>query len=57
MTALVSHNRGDRLLALSLAMLTAVTLVVATEAHAFCQLFCMHGQAMVSEICAGATGR
>ena len=53
----ISVLPGDRLLILSLVMLTALSLVVATEAHAFCQLFCIHGEAMVSEICSGTTGR
>lgn len=57
MTAFANLNPGDRLLVLSLTMLTAMTLVLATDAHVFCQLFCIHGETMVSEICTGATGR
>ncbi|EHS52806.1 hypothetical protein PDO_4576 [Rhizobium sp. PDO1-076] len=57
MTTIASLNPADRMLALSLAMLTALTLVVATEAHAFCQIFCIHGEAMLTEICASQAGR
>lgn len=54
MTALQHLNRGDRLLAFAFAALTAATLVVAAEAHAFCSIFCIHGDRTVEmEICAG----
>lgn len=54
MTALQHFNPADRLLAFAFAALTAATLVVAAEAHAFCSIFCIHGdRAVEAEICAG----
>ncbi|MFY8102006.1 MAG: hypothetical protein ACOVOA_18830 [Allorhizobium sp.] len=44
----------DRLLGMTLAALTVATILLAAEAHAFCNLFCIHGMpAIEAEICAG----
>ncbi len=54
MTALDTLRPTDRLLTAILVALTAATILVAAEAHAFCNLFCIHGMAVVeAEICAG----
>lgn len=53
MTALMTLPKTDRLLGITLAALTVATILLAAEAHAFCNLFCIHGTPMVeSEICA-----
>lgn len=54
MTALMTLPKTDRLLGITLAALTVATILLAAEAHAFCNLFCIHGTPMVeTEICAG----
>lgn len=54
MTALRTLSATDRLLGMTLVALTAATMLIAAEAHAFCNLFCIHGTPMVeTEICAG----
>ena len=54
MIALATLCPTDRLLGITLAALTAATILMAAEAHAFCNLFCIHGMPMVeTEICAG----
>lgn len=54
MNALRTLPATDRLLGITLAALTAATILLAAEAHAFCNLFCIHGTPMVeTEICAG----
>ncbi|MFT2214194.1 hypothetical protein ACLJYM_20130 [Rhizobium giardinii] len=54
MNALQILRPTDRFLAVVLAVVTAATLLLATEAHAFCSLFCIHGDRMIeTEICAG----
>jgi hypothetical protein len=53
MIALRTLPATDRLLGVTLAALTAATILLAAEAHAFCNLFCIHGMPMVeTEICA-----
>jgi hypothetical protein len=53
MTALDTFRPTDRLLTAVLVALTAMTILLAAEAHAFCNLFCIHGTPMVeAEICA-----
>jgi hypothetical protein len=54
MNALAGFNTHDRLLVFSLVVLTLMTLAVATEAHAFCQIVCIHGEAMLTDICSAA---
>jgi hypothetical protein len=54
MSALKTLPATDRLLVMTLAALTVATILLAAEAHAFCNLFCIHGTPMVeTEICAG----
>ena len=54
MTMVRTLPASDRLLGATLIALTAVTLLLAAEAHAFCNLFCIHGTPMMeTEICAG----
>jgi hypothetical protein len=54
MNALMTLPTTDRLLGITLAALTAATILLAAEAHALCNLFCIHGTPMVeTEICAG----
>lgn len=54
MSALKTLPATDRLLGITLAALTAATMLIAAEAHAFCNLFCIHGMpAIEAEICAG----
>ncbi|MES5100974.1 hypothetical protein ABUK73_22345 [Agrobacterium sp. BA1120] len=54
MTALDTLRPTDRLLVATLAALTAATILLAAEAHAFCSVFCIHGMPVIeSEICAG----
>jgi hypothetical protein len=54
MTALDTLRSTDRLLSAVLIALTAATILMAAEAHAFCNLFCIHGMpAIEAEICAG----
>jgi hypothetical protein len=54
MNALMTLPTTDRLLGITLAALTVATILLAAEAHAFCNLFCIHGTPMVeTEICAG----
>ncbi len=54
MTALDTLRPADRLLAAVLVTLTAATILLAAEAHAFCNLFCIHGMPVVeTEICTG----
>lgn len=54
MTAIQTFRPTDRLLASILVALTAATILMAAEAHAFCNLFCIHGDRMIdTEICAG----
>lgn len=56
MTLLHTLPTGDRLLAAALAALTAATILMAADAHAFCRIFCLHGMPMIeSEICSGRT--
>lgn len=53
MTALATLRPTDRQLGITLIALTAATILLATEAHAFCNLFCIHGMpAIEAEICA-----
>lgn len=45
---------SDRLLLLTLAVLVVATLAVGIKTHAFCSIFCVHGDRMVeSDICSG----
>ena len=54
MNALRTLPQTDRLLGITLAALTVATILLAAEADAFCNLFCIHGTPMVeTEICAG----
>ncbi len=54
MNAIQTLLPTDRLLSAVLIALTAATILLATEAHAFCNLFCIHGMPVVdTEICAG----
>jgi hypothetical protein len=54
MNALMTLPTTERLLGITLVALTAATILLAAEAHAFCNLFCIHGTPMVeTEICAG----
>lgn len=54
MTAIQTLRPTDRLLAATLVALTAAIILLAAEAHAFCNLFCIHGMPVVdTEICAG----
>jgi hypothetical protein len=54
MTLIRTLPASDRLLGATLVALTAATLVLAAEAHAFCTLFCIHGTPMIqTEICTG----
>lgn len=54
MNTLMTLPKTDRLLGITLAALTAATILLAAETHAFCNLFCIHGTPMVErEICAG----
>ncbi len=53
MTALATLRPTDRLLGITLIALSAATILLAAEAHAFCNFFCIHGMPMVdTEICA-----
>ncbi len=53
MTALRTLPVTGRLLGITLAALTAATILLAAEAHAVCDLFCIHGERMIeTEICA-----
>lgn len=54
MTAISQLTLSDRLLAATLALLTAATLIVAAESHLLCSIFCIHGDRMIeTEICSG----
>jgi len=54
MSALKTLPATDRLLGMTLVALTAATMLIAAEAHAFCNLFCIHAMpAIEAEICAG----
>ncbi|WP_172450180.1 hypothetical protein [Rhizobium sp. TH135] len=54
MNAIQTLLPTDRLLLAVLIALTAATILLTTEAHAFCNLFCIHGMPVVdTEICAG----
>lgn len=54
MMSLRAFPATDRLLAAALVTLTAATLLLATDAHAFCRIFCIHGMpAVETDICAG----
>ncbi len=54
MTLIRTLPASNRLLGITLAALTFATLLMAAEAHAFCNLFCIHGTpAIEAEICAG----
>ena len=54
MTMVRTLPASDRLLGAMLVALTAATLLLAAEAHAFCTLFCIHGTPIIeAEICAG----
>ena len=54
MNALMTLPATDRLLGATLISLTAATILLAAEAHAFCNLFCIHGMpAIEAEICSG----
>lgn len=56
MTLLPTLPTGDRLLVAMLAALTAATILLAADAHAFCRIYCIHGMPMIdSEICSGRT--
>lgn len=50
MTSLARLPIADRLL---LGLILALSLAVAVEAHAFCSIFCIHGDAMIGQICSG----
>lgn len=53
MIAIQTLRPTDRLLAATLVALTAATILLAAEAHAFCSFFCIHGDRMLeTEICA-----
>lgn len=53
MTALKTLPATDRLLGITLIALSAATILLVTEAHAFCNLFCIHGMPPIeAEICA-----
>ncbi|XUY29121.1 hypothetical protein RMR21_018875 [Agrobacterium sp. rho-8.1] len=54
MTLIRIFPATDRQLGTIVIALTAATILLAAEAHAFCNLFCIHGMAVVeTEICAG----
>ncbi|MCX8998525.1 hypothetical protein NOF55_15525 [Rhizobiaceae bacterium BDR2-2] len=53
MNAIASLTAADRMLGLAFATLCAATLVLAAEAHVICDFFCIHGMAMIGEICSG----
>ncbi|SMC72354.1 hypothetical protein [Rhizobium sp. RU36D] len=54
MIALLTRPSTDRWLFASLIALTVATILLAAEAHAFCNLFCIHGMPMIeTEICSG----
>lgn len=54
MTLIRTLPASDRLLGITLAALTVATILLAAEAHAVCNLFCIHGMpAIDAEICAG----
>ena len=55
MSAIAELAPVDRFLALAIVMLAGATLLVAVEAHAFCSVFCIHAEAMMTEmqICSG----
>lgn len=45
---------SDRLLLLTLSLLLITTLAVGIQTHAFCSIFCVHGDRMAaSDICSG----
>ncbi|MCV3766562.1 hypothetical protein [Rhizobium sp. TRM95796] len=50
MIALAKLPIADRLL---VGVILALTLAVAAEAHAVCSILCIHGEAMIDQICAG----
>lgn len=53
MTLIQTFPATDRLLGAIVVALTAATILLAAEAHAFCNLFCIHGMAVVeTDICA-----
>jgi len=57
MTVLTHLAPTDKMLALMIPFLLIATLALATEAHAFCSIFCMHGDPMIeTEICSGRPG-
>ena len=54
MKVLQTLHPTDRLLGGLFVVLTAATILFATEAHAVCSLFCIHGDRMIeTDICAG----
>ncbi|MBB1248499.1 hypothetical protein [Rhizobium sp. G21] len=50
MTALAKLPIADRLL---VGLILALLLAVAAEAHAVCSILCIHGEAMIDQICPG----
>ncbi|MBX4871688.1 hypothetical protein HJA87_14175 [Rhizobium bangladeshense] len=55
MSAIAELAPVDHLLVLAIAILAGATLLVAVEAHVFCSVFCVHAEAMVTEmqLCSG----
>ncbi|MBX5043885.1 hypothetical protein HJB51_30710 [Rhizobium lentis] len=55
MSAIAELAPVDRLLVLAIAILAGATLLIAVEAHVFCSVFCIHAEAMMTEmqICSG----
>lgn len=53
MSALLELNPPTRLMQAAYAVLVAMALVAAAEAHAFCWLYCIHGDQMAfaDDIC------
>ncbi|WP_188112686.1 hypothetical protein [Rhizobium tropici] len=53
MTSTFQFAPSDRLLPLAAAFLLVATLAAGIQTHAFCSIFCVHGDHMIaSEICA-----
>ncbi|MBX4891387.1 MULTISPECIES: hypothetical protein [Rhizobium] len=55
MSAIAELAPVDRLLVLAIAILAGATLLIAVEAHVFCSVFCIHAEAIMTEmqICSG----
>jgi hypothetical protein len=53
MSALLAWEPSDRLIRIMYAGLFVATLAVAAEAHAFCRIYCIHGDEMtfVDDVC------